>query len=54
MEEESKKVGLPVLLVLTGLGIASLFVWLFAELAEEVLENEMKALTIALSIFLKR
>ncbi|TAA73360.1 phosphatase PAP2 family protein [Planococcus salinarum] len=43
MEEESKKVGLPVLLVLTGLGIASLFVWLFAELAEEVLENEMKS-----------
>lgn len=43
MEEERKKASLPVLLVLTGLGIASLFVWLFAELAEEVLENEMKS-----------
>lgn len=43
MKEENKKVGLLVLLLLTGLGIAGLFAWLFAELAEEVLENEMKS-----------
>ncbi|MDE0582549.1 phosphatase PAP2 family protein [Planococcus sp. A6] len=43
MDEGNKKAGLPVLLLLTGLGIASLFVWFFAELAEELLENELKS-----------
>ncbi|MFD1032537.1 phosphatase PAP2 family protein [Metaplanococcus flavidus] len=42
MEEENKKVGLPALILLIGLGIASVFIWLFAELAEEVLENELR------------
>lgn len=43
MEEENKKVGLPALILLSGLGIASLCIWLFSELAEEVLDNEMKS-----------
>lgn len=41
MGEENKKAGLPVLLLLIGLGLASLLIWLFAELAEELLENEL-------------
>ena len=43
MEEENKKAGFPVLILLVGLGIVSLFIWLFAELAEELLENELKS-----------
>lgn len=42
MEEETKKAGFPALLLIIGLATASFFIWLFAELAEELLENELK------------
>ncbi|TWT09189.1 phosphatase PAP2 family protein [Planomicrobium sp. CPCC 101079] len=43
MEEENKKAGFPAFLLMLGLGVMSFFIWLFAELAEELLENELKS-----------
>ncbi|WKA56428.1 phosphatase PAP2 family protein [Planococcus shixiaomingii] len=42
MEEEKKKAAFPALLLIIGLAVASFFIWLFAELAEELLENELR------------
>ncbi|WP_201596866.1 phosphatase PAP2 family protein [Psychrobacter vallis] len=42
MEVENKKVGFLAIILTIGLGIAGLFIWLFSELAEEVLENELR------------
>ncbi|MBT2571136.1 phosphatase PAP2 family protein [Planococcus sp. ISL-110] len=42
MEEENRKIGFIALLLIIGLGISSLFIWLFAELAEELMENELR------------
>ncbi len=53
MEEENKKVGLPILILAIALGVASLLVWLFAELAEEVLDNELKGFDNAIIDFFK-
>ncbi|MBP3953523.1 phosphatase PAP2 family protein [Bacillus suaedae] len=38
---DNKKASFPALLLIIGLGIASLFVWFFAEIAEDLLENEL-------------
>ncbi|AIY04632.1 phosphoesterase PA-phosphatase related protein [Planococcus sp. PAMC 21323] len=42
MEKNEKLAGLAFLLLLGGLGLASLFIVLFAELAEEVMEKEVE------------
>ncbi|MGK7379307.1 phosphatase PAP2 family protein [Planococcus sp. 1R117A] len=42
MIKENTKVGITVLLLGLGLGIAALFLVIFTELAEEVMENEMR------------
>ncbi|RNF38990.1 phosphatase PAP2 family protein [Planococcus salinus] len=40
MQQESQKAGIAFLLLLSGLGLAGLFIVLFAEVAEEVMEEE--------------
>ncbi|HCN17455.1 MAG: phosphatase PAP2 family protein [Psychrobacter sp.] len=42
MDVENKKVGFLATILIVGLGIASLSIWLFSELAEELLENELR------------
>lgn len=42
MKEENKKMGLPVLVLIIGLGIVVLFTWLFSELSEMLLEEELQ------------
>lgn len=54
MEEENKKAGFLALILLVGLGIAGFFVWLFSELAEELLENELQAFDNGVINFFKR
>lgn len=53
MEEENKKAGFPALLLALGLTVASFFIWLFAELAEELLENELRNFDDAIVGFFK-
>lgn len=42
MEAENKKASFLAIILIAGLGIASIFIWLFLELAEEILENELR------------
>lgn len=42
MEAENKKASFLAIILIVGLGIAGIFIWLFLELAEEVLENELR------------
>ena len=42
MEAENKKASFLAIILIVGLGIASIFIWLFLELAEEVFENELR------------
>lgn len=48
-----KKVGFPVLLMAVGIGISIFFIYLFTEVAEEVLEQEVKAFDDAILSFFK-
>lgn len=50
---ENKKASFPALLLIIGLGVASIFVWLFAEIAEELLENELVSFDDAIISFFK-
>jgi membrane-associated phospholipid phosphatase len=43
-KEELKESGLPFLLMLAGAGMSALFIVIFSELAEEMLENEINAI----------
>jgi membrane-associated phospholipid phosphatase len=43
-KEELKQAGLPFLLMIAGAGISVLFIVIFSELAEEMLENEIDAI----------
>ena len=42
MEAENKKASFLAIILIVGLGIASIFIWLFLELAEVVFENELR------------
>ncbi|WP_210366625.1 phosphatase PAP2 family protein [Bacillus sp. REN3] len=46
--KDLKKTLLPILLLLTGIGTALVFIYLFAELAEEVIESEVQAFDTAI------
>ncbi|MFT9598500.1 phosphatase PAP2 family protein [Mesobacillus sp.] len=50
-KEELKQAGLPFLLMIAGAGLSVLFIVIFSELAEEILENEIIAIDEA---FIKR
>ncbi|MGD6844640.1 phosphatase PAP2 family protein [Bacillus infantis] len=52
-EEKLKKTSFPVLLIITGLAIAAGFIFLFAEIAEEVMEQEVKSFDGVIIGFLK-
>lgn len=43
-KEELKQAGLPFLLMIAGAGVSVLFIIIFSELAEEMLENEINAI----------
>jgi membrane-associated phospholipid phosphatase len=53
MEKKMKKVGFPVLLVAAGIGLSILFIYLFTEVAEDMLEEEVKGFDGAIIDFFK-
>lgn len=53
MEKKMKKVGFPVLLVAAGIGLSILFIYLFTEVAEDMLEEEVKGFDGAIIGFFK-
>jgi membrane-associated phospholipid phosphatase len=53
MEKKMKKVGFPVLLVAAGIGLSIFFIYLFTEVAEDMLEEEVKGFDGAIIGFFK-
>ncbi|WP_235988977.1 phosphatase PAP2 family protein [Aquibacillus kalidii] len=51
--QQLKKTGFPTLLVVIGLGIISMFTYLFIEIGEELLETEIKSFDSSIINFLK-
>lgn len=52
-EHKLKKTGFPILLVIVGLGVISLFTYIFIEIGEELLESEIKTFDSTIINFLK-
>ncbi|GAB3056296.1 phosphatase PAP2 family protein [Salinicoccus sesuvii] len=54
MKEENKNIGLPVLVLTIGLGIVVLFTWLFSELSEMLIEEELQGFDSRITLFFDR
>lgn len=52
-QQEIEKAGFPIMLLLLGLGIASLFAYVFLEIADGVLDNEVEAFDATIISLLK-
>lgn len=52
-QQDVEKAGFPIMLLLIGLGIASLFTYVFLEIADDVLDNEVEAFDATIISFFK-